>query len=118
MANLTTAGLPAFNVLIKRDDDAQVWSAHCLEMDLVEDGENKFEALFGLFQNMAAQIRECEEAGIHYMHPAPAEYYAELERAIPLSIEDVEADRTWPNIPLHLALREIKNGPSNSYPSF
>ncbi len=66
-----------FNVLIEREEDG-LWTAHCLEMDIVADGETYDEAQGNLIVSIANQVLFHIAKGTpqHILKPAPGEYWA------------------------------------------
>ncbi len=62
-------------VLFYREDDAVI--AHCLEFDLIGDGETHEEAMQSLADAIAVQIAEVLESKNvdNLFHPAPGEYF-------------------------------------------
>ena len=99
--------LPAFNILISYDALEELWEAHCLEMDLLETGETRLEAIQNLFKIIPVQIEESIKAGIHYLHPAPLEAFQLLEKATPISIEEITQECFIPFIPSSIFLGEV-----------
>ncbi|MBI4125351.1 MAG: hypothetical protein HY466_05425 [Deltaproteobacteria bacterium] len=76
----------ALNILVYFDKEDETWIAHCLELDLVEDGDDKLDATLHLLEMMAAQVQECKKDHINFIHPAPAEYWYKLHQAKPFSL--------------------------------
>ena len=101
--------LPAFNILISYDADNELWQAHCLEMDLMETGESRLECIKSLFRIIPAQIQESIKENIHYLHPAPAEFFQMLERAHPVSIDELVQENSMPSILNSIYVGEVRN---------
>jgi hypothetical protein len=69
-------------------EDEERYIAHCLEFDLVAQGENELEAFKNLLDAIEAQTAYALETGDlgHLFSPAPAEYWkvlATAERYVP-----------------------------------
>lgn len=98
----------ALNILVYEDKNEDVWLAHCLELDLVEDGENKLDATLFLLRTIVAQIRECSKDNVPFIHPAPKEYWEKLHLAKPFSLLKELAQQS--QFPLrHVVIKELPN---------
>lgn len=95
--------LIATNILLSYDDDAQVWVAHSLELDIVEDGPKKTPAIRNLLTTLNFQVSSCIEKGLDYIEIAPSEYWAQWQFASPFSVGD-EFDSA--DLHFHMAVRE------------
>lgn len=52
--------------------------AHCLELDIVAEGEDEQAALKSLAELLVRQVEFAEENKIEIFHPAPPEYWQKL----------------------------------------
>lgn len=70
----TAANMP-IRVVFYREDDR--WIAHCLEFDLVGDGDTRREATDSLADAIGVQVKESLGSGnlANLFSPAPAEYW-------------------------------------------
>ena len=66
----------ALNILYWQEDSKFI--AHCLELDIVEEGETVAQALNDLVDLVVHQIDFCESNKIEFFHPAPEEYWRKL----------------------------------------
>jgi len=64
------------NCLAWTEDDRRF--LHCLELDLIADGEDEREAAMNLGALVIEQIRMADEEHIQLFHPAPREYWERL----------------------------------------
>ncbi len=62
-------------IVFYREDG--LWIAHCLEFDLLGDGETRAAALESLSEAIAIQVEQTFESGNvrNLFHPAPAEFF-------------------------------------------
>ncbi|MBI4313613.1 MAG: hypothetical protein HY594_02230 [Candidatus Omnitrophica bacterium] len=67
---------PVLNVLYWKDGSRFV--AHCLELDIVEEGATAKEALHDLVDLILHQIDFCESNNVDIFHPAPEKYWRKL----------------------------------------
>lgn len=105
--------VPAANILIYFDQEDSIWIAHCLEFDLLEEGEDKVEAVFNLLQVILSELMECLHDGVSPFHPAPAEFWSKWMEAKPFSLRQELEKRE--SIPAHFAIRELPSNVQNSY---
>ena len=70
------SAFPDMNILVW--EDGNVTFAHCLELDIVGDGENEEEALKTLAELIIAQIEFSEQKNTALFRPAPKEYWEKL----------------------------------------
>lgn len=80
--------LIAVNVLLSYDEELQVWVAHCLELDVVEDGSSRGKAIKHLLNTMAAQVNACLEDGLDFIELASPELWKEWRFGKPFVIGD------------------------------
>lgn len=71
----------SFHILLDKEDDIQI--AHCLEFDIVAQGEDKNEAIQNLLDAVEIQVKYAVETDNldNLYHPAPAEYWQKLIKA-------------------------------------
>lgn len=71
----------SLHVLLYKEDNIQV--AHCLEFDIVAQGEDRNEALRNLLDAIELQVKYAMETDNldNLYYPAPAEYWQRLVRA-------------------------------------
>lgn len=106
-------GLPALNILLYKEVASNNWIAHCLEMDIVDDGETKIEAIKSLFHLLQNELDDCLKDKMNPYHVAPQEYWNMLHRAQPFSLYDELCKTTV--IPSQVVIREISAHGQNSY---
>lgn len=115
-AHYKLADLPASNVLIYQDEHSDTWVAHCLEMDLVEEGETKIEAIQNLLQVVIYELEECMQDGLNPFHVAPEAYWSQWLKAKPFYLTNELKKES--QIPPHFVIREIpSHDRQNSYPA-
>ncbi len=81
-------------IIYPNPDDDESWLAHCLEMDLLGDGETVEEAIEDLLRAISGQIRHAKGPD-QIFFPAPREIWAMLTKCKPL--------------PNELVLRAVRN---------
>lgn len=109
----TQGDLIAVNILLSYDEDTQTWVAHCLELDLVEDGSTRIKALKYLIDAMVAQVVACMEDSKDFIELAPEDYWKEWQSGKAFNPND-ELDHTTPQF--HVAVREKEQTISSKYP--
>ena len=69
-----------FNALVFFDDESQKYVAHCLELNIVAEGDDKEEASDNLVELVTAQIKWTDENDNwdHLFRPAPLQVWAEF----------------------------------------
>jgi len=67
---------PLLNILSW--DEGGKHFAHCLELDLVAQGDNEQKALKSLAELLVQQVEFAEENKMEIFHPAPLEYWQKL----------------------------------------
>jgi len=97
---------PAFNILLCHDEDTNQWTAHCLEMDIVESGDDQKAALRMLFEVISEQMAEAKAAGVSYMKPAPSEFFEQFEKSEFVNLDDYFGEVTQSNLPRNLSVGE------------
>lgn len=95
----------ATNILVDFNKEDSVWVAHCLELDLVEEGENPVEAVSHLLRVMTTQIEECVKDNTPYIQPAPREYWEKLQKAKPFSLIN-QLQKMTP-VPANVVIRQL-----------
>lgn len=72
-------------ILIERIPGLPI-TAHCLEMDLMVDGDSIEEVLEDIMSVIRAHLDYASEHGVSPFSPAPREYWDKLAKAGPLEI--------------------------------
>lgn len=67
---------PALNILLWQEEEK--YFAHCLELDIVAEGDSEKNAVAGLADLIISQIEFSEKKSMEFFHPAPAEYWKKL----------------------------------------
>ena len=77
---MATASRMVFNVLIKKDEDTGIWLAHCLELDIVAEGEGKKQVEDDLLDLVMAQFDYAmvHDNMDHFYRPAPQDVWREF----------------------------------------
>lgn len=73
-------------ILIYHDEDDGAWIAHCLEMDHVEEGGSKEDALLNLLAVIVSEIEECEQDKVNPFVPAPKRFWERYWVARPFTL--------------------------------
>ena len=68
--------LPPLNCLVWEESGKMY--IHCLEFDLISDGNNEANAINNLIELIVEQMRLADEESIQLFHPAPKEYWDKL----------------------------------------
>lgn len=81
------------SVLLERDDEIAVWVGHCLDLDLISQGETAQQAEALLKEAMQMFISEGELFTAEELQTrrAPEEYWEQFARAQVVQLEDVRA---------------------------
>lgn len=86
----------ALNILLSFDEETQQWLSHCLELDLMEQGDTPLEALKTLFKNVQAYLVECAKSGMDCVFTAPPEDWRNYFSARPVSLDALHTTTVFP----------------------
>jgi hypothetical protein len=85
-------------IVFYRDSDR--WVAHCLEFDLMGDGQTKREAAEALGQAIGIQVEEVARSGNaqNLLNPAPAEYWKMYAQGRNVADGDLRIEMHYHNV--------------------
>lgn len=75
-----------FQILVypSKDKGMSDFIAHCLNFDILADGDDIDDAILLLLELIEGQIQSCKEHGANLINNAPKEYFEKFEKATPL----------------------------------
>ena len=97
----------ALNILLSFDAETNQWLSHCLELDLMEQGDTPLESLKTLFKNAQVYLTECAKSDIDFVFTAPPEDWRNYFKAKPISLEDLHTTTT--TFPPNIIVRSTQN---------
>lgn len=86
----------AANILLTHDEETGEWLAHCLELDVMEQGQTPVEALKNLVEMMGRHLEDAFKEGEDFIQLAPQEYWKKYQEAVPFSYENLNTTSYFP----------------------